>query len=62
MKTPKSYSSSRLNFKRDVIESLASDEMFDVQTPEGCFRFTRAPFEAEFPKAIITASYLKRGL
>ena len=63
MKAPvKSYTFSRLAFRRDVIESLAPDESFEVNTPEGTFRFTRRQFEAEFPKAIKTPSYLQRGL
>ncbi len=51
------YTSSRLSFKADVIESLKEDDSFVVHTPDGTFRFTKADFYRVFSNVIETKSY-----
>ena len=62
MKAVTHYKYSRLAFRRDVIEKLAPDDSFEVETPEGTYRFTRKQFEKVFSNVIKTKSYLKKGL
>ena len=38
------YSSSRLSFKADIIESLNNEDEFAVHTPCGVFKMTKAEF------------------
>ena len=52
-----SYRFSRLCFKADVIEPLAMDDTFEVVTPEGTFRMTKADFYRDFSNVPQTASY-----
>lgn len=56
------YSSSHLSFRRDLIEPLADDDVFEVATPAGRFRMTRAEFHATFPEVVTSSSYRDRGL
>ncbi len=56
------YSASRLTFKRDVIEPLAEDEAFEVETPFGTFRFTKRQFYEDFPNIPRTESYRSLGI
>ncbi len=51
------YTSSRLSFKADVIESLKEDDSFVVHTPDGTFGFTKADFYRVFSNVIKTKSY-----
>lgn len=62
MKAPTDYKYSRLAFRRKVIETLARSDSFEVETPEGTYRFTRAQFETVFSNVTKTKSYLKGGL
>jgi hypothetical protein len=56
------YRATRLTFRRDVIEALADDDAFEVETPFGTFRFTKRQFYADFPRIPLTASYREMGL
>ncbi|MDZ4797719.1 MAG: hypothetical protein SGI92_06120 [Bryobacteraceae bacterium] len=56
------YRASRLTFKRDVIEPLGSEDVFEVITPHGTFRFTKSEFYADFPGIPLTASYREKGI
>jgi hypothetical protein len=56
-----SYRASRLTFKRDCIEPLNWEDIFEVITPVGTYRFTKQDFYAEFPNIPKTESYRDRG-
>ena len=56
------YTSTRLTFKRDVIEPMTDDQTFEAETPEGVFRLTKAEFHRAFPEVVGSASYRDRGL
>ena len=56
------YSSSRLSFKADIIESLNDKDEFAVQTPFGVFKMTKAEFYNTFPNIVKTESYQKGRL
>jgi hypothetical protein len=56
------YEATRLTFKRDAIEPLQADEAFEVVTPEGVFRMTKAQFYEAFPGVIASTSYQTSGL
>jgi hypothetical protein len=56
------YKASRLTFKREVIEPLEPNQAFEVTTPEGVFRMTKAQFYEAFPGVVASASYLTGGL
>jgi hypothetical protein len=62
MKTAIRYPYSRLAFRRKIIEKLAASDSFEVETPEGTYRFTREEFEKVFSNVIKTKSYLEYGL
>ncbi|MGH9414324.1 MAG: hypothetical protein ACRD0Y_11375 [Terriglobales bacterium] len=53
--------SSRLCFKRDVIEPLAWDQPFEVVTRFGTYRFTKRQFYEAFPNIPATRSYREQG-
>ena len=53
------YSSSRLCFKADIIESLNDGDEFAVHTPCGVFKMTKAEFYNTFPNIVKTESYQK---
>jgi hypothetical protein len=55
------YSSSHLSFRRDLIDPLADTDQFEVSTPAGRFRMTRADFYATFPEVVSSASYRDLG-
>lgn len=55
------YSSSRLRFKRDVIEPLEMNDLFRVDTPHGSFQMTKAEFYRDFKNIVESASYRERG-
>ncbi len=52
-----SYKASRLTFKADVIDPLAMEDTFRVETPQGVFEMTKADFLRVFPKVSATLSY-----
>ena len=54
-----SYKFSRLCFKRDVIEALAPQDSFRVETPIGTFQMTQADFHRVFPNVTQSRSYLE---
>lgn len=56
------YTFSRLCFKADVIESLESNDVFIVRTPDGSFRMTKADFYRVFPNIPKTKSYQEGGI
>lgn len=51
------YKFSRLCFKADIIEPLPADGVFEVDTPAGLFRMTKADFHAVFPGVLASKSY-----
>lgn len=55
------YASSRLDFRRDVIEPLEWNQAFEIDTPQGSFRLTKRQFYEEFASVVASASYQKRG-
>ena len=55
------YKSTRLTFKRAVIEKLSPRQKFQVETPEGTFEFTRAQFRIQFPNVVASKSYQEKG-
>jgi hypothetical protein len=56
------YQASRLTFKRDVIEPLDESDSFQVVTPDGTFRMTKAEFYSTFPNVPLTKSYRQTGV
>ncbi|MGH9415631.1 MAG: hypothetical protein ACRD01_03305 [Terriglobales bacterium] len=56
------YQYGRLCFKRDVIEPLTENQVFEVATPMGTYRFTKRQFYATFPKIPLTQSFRERGV
>lgn len=59
--TPVSYQATRLLFKRDVIEGLASNERFRIVTPHGTFEMSKDDFGHAFANVRRSASYRERG-
>lgn len=56
------YSHTRLCFKRDIIEPLAEDQVFEVETPHGTFRMTKRDFRRDFANVEESASYRDGGI
>jgi hypothetical protein len=56
------YEYSRLAFKADVIESLALDESFRVDTPQGSYAMTKRDFYRIFPLIPVSRSYARDRL
>ena len=56
------YSFSRLCFRREVIESLAPNESFQVVTPVGKFQMTKSDFYREFQNVVESKSYSEGGI
>jgi hypothetical protein len=56
------YTSTRLTFKRDVIEPLSDDDRFEIETPEGVFGLTKSEFHRAFSGVVDSESYRDRGL
>jgi hypothetical protein len=52
-----SYRFRRLCFKADVIEALAINDIFEIVTPEGTYRMTKADFYRDFSNVPQTVSY-----
>lgn len=55
----KEYSSSRLCFKADIIESLSDEDIFAVHTPYGVFQMSKAEYYTTFPNIVKSESYQK---
>ena len=51
-----------MEFRRDTIEPLSSDAVFEIETPAGGFRMTKAEFHANFPEIVASVSYRDLGL
>ena len=51
------YEFSRLCFKADVIEPLDNNDVFEVHTPDGCYRMTKGDFYRVFDNVPKTDSY-----
>jgi hypothetical protein len=56
------YAAKHLEFRRDTIEPLPVTAVFEVDTPAGRFRMTKAEFHANFPEIVSSVSYRERGL
>jgi hypothetical protein len=56
------YKFSRLCFKRNVIEALAPNDSFRVETPIGTFQLTKADFYRVFPNVARSRSYVEGGI
>lgn len=52
-----SYTFYRLCFKADVIEPLDNNDVFEVHTPDGCYRMTKGDFYRVFANVPKTDSY-----
>ncbi len=52
-----SYVSTRLHFKAKVIEPLGMSEAFEVVTPVGTWRMSKADFYRVFPNVVASESY-----
>lgn len=51
-----------MEFRRDTIEPLSHDTMFEIETPAGTFRMTKGQFHADFPEIVASVSYRDLGL
>ena len=56
------YTATHLEFRRDTIEPLPGDAVFEIDTPAGVFRMTKAEFHAQFPEIVSSVSYRDLGL
>ena len=56
------YSFSRLGFRADVIESLAMNDVFCIETPDGTYEMSKAEFRRVFANVVASASYRDNGL
>lgn len=56
------YTATHLEFRRDTIEPLPEDSVFEIETPAGTFRLTKADFHAHFPEIVSSVSYHDLGL
>jgi hypothetical protein len=61
MTQPK-YATAHLEFRRDTIEPLSDEAVFEVDTPAGTFRMTKHDFHATFPEIVSSVSYRDLGL
>jgi hypothetical protein len=53
----KRYTAARLRFLADVIEPLSMKDVFEVVTPVGTWRMTKAEFYQVFPNVVSSKSY-----
>ena len=60
--TQPNYTATHLEFRRDTIEPLSDDAVFEIETPDGIFRMTKADFHAQFPEIVSSLSYRDLGL
>ncbi len=56
-----SYRATRLLFRAEVIEGLAEDESFRIETPEGTYEMTRADFLDTFANVSESNTYRSTG-
>ena len=56
------YSFRRLGFRADVIEPLAMNEVFRIETPDGTYEMSKAEFRRVFANVFASASYQDDGL
>ena len=56
------YTTPHLEFRRDTIEPLDADTVFEVETPAGLFRMTKGEFHETFPEIVESVSYRDLGL
>jgi hypothetical protein len=61
MTQPK-YATTHLEFRRDTIEPLPDDAVFEIETPAGTFRMTKQDFHTNFPEIVSSVSYRDLGL
>ena len=52
-----SYRSTRLHFKRNIIEPLRMQDEFEIVTPTGTWRMTKSDFYRVFPNVLASTSY-----
>ena len=56
------YAATHLQFRRDTIEPLPDNAVFEIDTPAGVFRMTKADFHVHFPEIVSSVSYRDLGL
>jgi hypothetical protein len=56
------YAFRRLGFRADVIEPLAAQEHFRIETPDGTFQMSKADFRRVFANVVKSSSYRDDGL
>ena len=56
-----SYKAPRLRFVAKHIEPLRPTDLFEIVTPHGTFRMTKAQFYDDFSNVVATASYQEAG-
>lgn len=56
------YRATRLLFKASVIERLADDQAFRIETPEGTYEMTRAQFRRTFANVADSETYRRTGV
>jgi hypothetical protein len=56
-----SYRATRLLFRADVIEGLASNQSFRIETPNGTYEMTRAEFLHTFANVAASNTYRNTG-
>lgn len=57
-----SYKHSRLCFKAHIIESLAVNQSFRIESNVGTFVMTKRQFYSAFPNVVASRSYRERGI
>lgn len=57
-----SYMSTRLSFRRAVIEALSMNQSFQIATPQGTFQLTLREFEKDFSNVVKSQSYRVGGI
>lgn len=57
-----SYSSSRLTFKKAVIDGLSSEDRFQIKTPIGVFEMSKSDFLSTFANVAASKAYREGGV
>jgi uncharacterized protein (DUF1697 family) len=55
------YEAKHLTFRRDPIDALRNEELFEVITPAGRFRMSRGDFYTQFSEVANSSSYRQLG-
>lgn len=55
------YSSTRLTFKKAIIDQLGMDDEFEIETSEGLYRFTKREFFEVFGSVVSSVVYSRDG-